>query len=111
MVTIGKIAARSVDHMFSLCFDYLLFKLFLVLVLRAGFGFWLLHFLIFAYVLLLFIRNLHVSTIQYGCVVQRKIVGMRYRVSGRTEKGLINILRAGCPYTKCIRVAHTFMCQ
>ena len=32
-------AANSVDHMFSLYFDYLQFKLFSVLVLRAGFGF------------------------------------------------------------------------
>ena len=33
---IGEIAAHSVDHMFSLYFDYLLFP---VLVLRAGFWF------------------------------------------------------------------------
>ena len=35
----GEIAAHLVDHMFSLYFDYLLFYLFPVLVLRAGFGF------------------------------------------------------------------------
>ena len=31
-----EIAAHSIDHMYSLYFDYLLFP---VLVLRAGFGF------------------------------------------------------------------------
>ena len=31
--------AHSVDHMFSLYFDYLLYWLFRVLVLRAGVGF------------------------------------------------------------------------
>ena len=35
----GEKTAHSVDHMFSLNFDYLYFKLFPVLVLRAGFGF------------------------------------------------------------------------
>ena len=34
-----EIASHSVDNMFSLCFDYLLCKLFHVLVLRAGYGF------------------------------------------------------------------------
>ena len=34
-----KIAANSVDHMFSLYFDFLQYKLFPVLVLMAGFGF------------------------------------------------------------------------
>ena len=32
-------AAHSVDNMFSLYFDYLKFKFFPVLVLRAGFAF------------------------------------------------------------------------
>ena len=35
---IGK-EMYTVDHMFSLYFDYLLFLLFPVLVLRVGFGF------------------------------------------------------------------------
>ena len=35
----GERAAHSVDHLFSTDFDYLLFKLYPVLVLRAGFGF------------------------------------------------------------------------
>ena len=39
MATFWDIAAHSVDHMFSLYFDYLLFNLFPVLVLEAGFGF------------------------------------------------------------------------
>ena len=47
-----EIDAHSVEHMFSLYFDYLYFKLFPVLVLRAGFRFWLLQFLILAYFLL-----------------------------------------------------------
>ena len=39
----------KVDHIFSLCFNYLYFKLFPVLVLRAGFRIRLLQFLIVAY--------------------------------------------------------------
>ena len=39
MVTFWERAAHSVDHMFSLYFDYLLFKLFPVLVMRAEFVF------------------------------------------------------------------------
>ena len=39
MATFWEIAAHSVDHMFSLYFEYLYFLLFPVLVLRAIFGF------------------------------------------------------------------------
>ena len=46
-----EIAAYSVAHMFSLYFEYLQ-QVFPVLVLRAGFGFWLLKFLVFVYFLL-----------------------------------------------------------
>ena len=53
MATFWEIAAHSVEHMFSLYFDYLLYP---VVVLRAAVGFWLLQFLILAYVLLL-VRN------------------------------------------------------
>ena len=49
MATFLEIAAHSVDHMFSLNFEYLSYNLFPVLVLRAG-GLEL----IFAYFLLLF---------------------------------------------------------
>ena len=48
-----EIAAHSVDHILSLYFDFLWVRLFPVLVLGAGFWFWLLRFLIFAYFLLL----------------------------------------------------------
>ena len=37
MATFGEIAALSVDHMFSLYFDYFEFQLISVLVLRVGF--------------------------------------------------------------------------
>ena len=52
MATFWEIAAHSVDHVFSLCFDCLWGWLFPVLVLEAGLGFWLLRFLIFAFFLL-----------------------------------------------------------
>ena len=39
MVTFLEIAAYSVDHMFSLYFDYLYFLLVSVLVLNTEFGF------------------------------------------------------------------------
>ena len=39
MATFWEIAAHSVDHMFSLYFDYLLYYLVRILVLRAGVGF------------------------------------------------------------------------
>ena len=39
MATFWEIAVPSDDPMFSLYNDYLYFKLFTVLVLRAGFGF------------------------------------------------------------------------
>ena len=39
MATFWDRVAHSVDHRFSLYFDYLQFKLLLVLVLRAEFGF------------------------------------------------------------------------
>ena len=38
MATLWERAAHSVDRMFSLYFDYLLLKLFSMLVFRAGFG-------------------------------------------------------------------------
>ena len=52
MATFWEIAARSVGHLFSLSFVYLYNNLLPVLVLRAGFGFWLLQFLFIAFLLL-----------------------------------------------------------
>ena len=54
MAPFWEIAAHLVDRMFSLYLDYLYFQLFSVLVLKAGFGFLLLQFSIFAYFLLMF---------------------------------------------------------
>ena len=39
MAVFWERAAHSVDHMFSLYFDYLQFKLFPVCVMKVGFGF------------------------------------------------------------------------
>ena len=50
MVAFLEIAARLVGRVYSLYFDYMWFCLFPALVLRAGFGFWLLQFLIFEYI-------------------------------------------------------------
>ena len=60
MTTFWEIAAHSVDHMFSLYFDNLYYKVFPALVLRAGFGFWLLQFLTFADIIFLSISVYHV---------------------------------------------------
>ena len=39
MATFWAISAHSVEHMLSLYFDYLLYQLFHVLILRVVFGF------------------------------------------------------------------------
>ena len=52
-------APHSVDHILSLYFVNLLFQLFTILFLRAGFGFCLFQFLVIAYLLLL----LHISEV------------------------------------------------
>ena len=49
MATFWEIAAFSVDHMFSLYLTIFNINYFPLLALRAGFGFWLLQFLIFEY--------------------------------------------------------------
>ena len=49
----GKKLLTRLTICFFLYFDYLSFQLFPVLVLRAGFGSWLLQFLVLAYFLLL----------------------------------------------------------
>ena len=68
-------AARSVDHIFSLCFDYLWVCFFPVLVLGAEFGFWLLWFLIFACFLLLKKRvvaliRIYVNYLHFAMILQ-----------------------------------------
>ena len=50
----AEIASHSVGHLFSLCFVYLCFWLFPILVLRAGFVFLLLQFL---FILVTFLLN------------------------------------------------------
>ena len=56
MTTFWEKAVHSVGHLFSLYFVYLWFWLFLILVLRAGFAFWLLHLLFIAFSLLFFLK-------------------------------------------------------